>query len=35
MDANNETDRYLELPELIELSQFGGNFTKRVFHNDC
>lgn len=28
MDANNETDRYLELPELIELSQFGGNFTK-------
>lgn len=26
MDANNDKELYLELPELIELSQFGGNF---------
>lgn len=26
MDASIETEQYLELPELIELSQFGGNF---------
>jgi len=28
MDAKNETEQYLELPELIVLSQFGGNFTR-------
>lgn len=28
MDAGNETEEYLELPELIELSQFGGNFAR-------
>ncbi len=26
MDASVEKDCYLELPELIELSQYGGNF---------
>ncbi len=28
MDINNENNQYLELPELIELSQFGGNFVQ-------
>lgn len=28
MDENNEIEQYLELPELIELSQFGGNFAR-------
>lgn len=28
MDKNNESNQYLELPELIELSQFGGNFAQ-------
>lgn len=28
MDANNENIEYLELPELIELSQFGGDFAR-------
>ena len=26
MDVNNDNLQYLDLPELIELSQFGGNF---------
>lgn len=26
MNATSESEEYLELPELIELSQFGGNF---------
>lgn len=28
MDKNNESNQYLELPELIELPQFGGNFAQ-------
>lgn len=28
MDEKNEIEQYLELPELIELSQFGGNFAQ-------
>lgn len=28
MGANNEDKQYLELPELIELSQFDGNFAQ-------
>lgn len=28
MDINKENNQYLELPELIELSQFGGNFAQ-------
>lgn len=28
MDANSKEREYLELPELIELSQFGGNFER-------
>lgn len=28
MDVKNENEQYLELPELIELSQFGGNFAR-------
>ena len=28
MNATNEVEEYLELPELIELSQFGGNFAQ-------
>lgn len=28
MNATNETYEYLELPELIELSQFGGDFAQ-------
>lgn len=28
MDINNENNQYLELPELIELSQFGGDFAR-------
>lgn len=28
MNATSEEKEYLELPELIELSQFGGNFAK-------
>lgn len=28
MDTNDEDDQYLELPGLIELSQYGGNFDR-------
>ena len=28
MDINDEDDQYLELPGLIELSQYGGNFDR-------
>ncbi len=28
MGINNENNKCLELPELIELSQFGGNFAQ-------
>lgn len=40
MNATNETEEYLELPELIELSQFGGNFAQyleevyKIFKNE-
>lgn len=40
MNATSEAEEYLELPELIELSQFGGNFTQyleavyEIFKND-
>ena len=28
MDVKNENEQYLEMPELIELSHFGGNFAR-------
>lgn len=40
MDINIEEQQYLELPELIELSEFGGNFANyleavyEIFVND-
>lgn len=40
MDASIESEQYLELPGLIELSQFGGNFASyleavyEIFVND-